>query len=189
MNLKIDKDWTLFLDRDGVINHRIWDGYVMKTSQLKLKDGVANAISRFNQLFVRVVVVTNQQGIGKGLMTDEDLKIVHDYLKAQLAENNAYLDAIYYCPELANTGSKCRKPESGMALQAQKDFPEIDFTKSIMVGDTASDIEFGKRLGMKTVYIKTEDETLSQETEKKCDLVLNNLLELNNYILPKGFAE
>ncbi len=182
MKLKIDKTWTLFLDRDGVINHRIWDGYVMKKSQLKLKDGVGEAISKFNQLFARVVVVTNQQGIGKGLMTEDDLKIVHDYLKERLAKKSAFLDGIYFCPELAKTGATCRKPESGMALQAQKDFPEINFLKSIMVGDTGSDIEFGKRLGMKTVYIRTKEETLTPETEKKCDLVLDELSELDNFL-------
>lgn len=176
--IKIDKNWTLFLDRDGVINERIPKGYVMEPDQLVLEVAVADAIAEFNQLFARVVVVTNQQGIGKGLMTTEQLDTVHEKLRSELAASGAYVDEIYYCPELADSGSKCRKPEGGMAMQAKADFPEIDFSKSIMVGDTITDLQFGKRLGMKTIFIRTELEEQTAEVDELSDETIDWLKDV-----------
>lgn len=167
--IKIDNSWTLFLDRDGVINERIPKGYVMEPDQLILEVAVADAIAEFNELFARVVVVTNQQGIDKGLMTSAQLDSVHEKLKAELALSGGHVDAIYYCPELANTGSKCRKPEGGMAEQAKKEFPEIDFSKSIMIGDTITDLQFGKRLGMKTIFVRTVEEEQITDIDSLAD--------------------
>lgn len=167
--IKIDNSWTLFLDRDGVINERIPKGYVMEPDQLILEVAVADAIAEFNELFTRVVVVTNQQGIGKGLMTSAQLDSVHEKLKAELALSGGHVDAIYYCPELANAGSKCRKPEGGMAEQAKKEFPEIDFSKSIMIGDTMTDLQFGKRLGMKTIFVRTVEEEQITDIDSLAD--------------------
>ncbi len=167
--IKIDNSWTLFLDRDGVINERIPKGYVMEPEQLILEVAVADAIAEFNELFARVVVVTNQQGIGKGLMTSSQLDAVHERLKAELALSGGHVDAIYHCPDQANTGSKCRKPEAGMAEQAKAEFPEIDFSKSIMIGDTITDLQFGKRLGMKTIFVRTVEEEQTTDIESLAD--------------------
>jgi histidinol-phosphate phosphatase family protein len=176
--IKIDKSWTLFLDRDGVINERIPKGYVMEPNQLILEVAVADAIAEFNELFARVVVVTNQQGIGKGLMTVDQLDAVHEKLKTDLSASGAHLDGIYYCPELANTGSKCRKPEGGMGEQAKADFPEIDFSKSIMVGDTITDLQFGKRLGMKTIFVTTSEEDQTAEVDELSDETIDWLKDV-----------
>jgi histidinol-phosphate phosphatase family protein len=176
--IKIDKTWTLFLDRDGVINERIPKGYVMEPEQLILEVAVADVIAEFNELFARVVVVTNQQGIGKGLMTTAQLDTVHEKLKLELALSGAHVDGIYYCPELANTGSKCRKPEGGMAHQAKADFPEIDFSKSIMVGDTITDLQFGKRLGMNTIFVRTGLEEQTAEVDELSDETIDWLKDV-----------
>lgn len=150
---KMDKSWTLFLDRDGVINEKLDDDYVKKVEEFRFIEGSKEAILHFNRLFGRAVVVTNQQGIGKGLMTAEDLNQVHAYMINELKEVGATLDKVYFCPELVSANAPCRKPNTGMAIAAKHDFPEIDFEKSIMVGDSASDIEMGKKMGMLTVYI------------------------------------
>ena len=127
---KADKSWSLFLDRDGVINKRIIDGYVQNKSQFHLLDGVTEAIEIFKKVFGHIFVVTNQQGIGKGIMTEEDLFDVHNYMQ-ELTETQ--FDKIYFCPSLAEDNSPMRKPNIGMAMEAQKDFPAVDFSKSIMV--------------------------------------------------------
>jgi len=104
----------------------------------------------------KIIIVTNQRGIGKGLMTEEDLKEVHERMIDEFKKNEIRIDGIYYCPhDYEKEGCNCRKPAPGMALKAKEDFPEIDFFKSISVGDSLSDIEFGKNLGMLTVLLTT----------------------------------
>jgi histidinol-phosphate phosphatase family protein len=147
---EIDKSWSLFLDRDGVINERIINDYVKDRSQFHLLDGVAEAINLFKEKFGHVFVVTNQQGIGKGLMTENDLLDIHNYMQELIG---VQFDRIYFCSSLEAGNSPRRKPNIGMALEAKKDFPLIDFSTSVMVGDSYSDILFGKNAGMKTVYI------------------------------------
>jgi histidinol-phosphate phosphatase family protein len=151
-----DKNWTLFLDRDGVINKRIIGDYVKTIDEFEFLDGVVDAITVFNKYFQRIIVVTNQQGIGKGLMTEDDLKKVHNFLIENVEKCGGKINKIYFCPELAKNNPECRKPNIGMALQAKKDFPEIDFSKSIMIGDSMSDIKFAKNSGMISVAVGNE---------------------------------
>jgi len=153
-SLNISKDWTIFLDRDGVLNERIVDGYVTKVDELKVLDGVPEAISIFNELFYKILVVTNQQGIGKGIMSENDLFQIHWHLNQRIVEHgNNGLEKFYFAPHLVSENSPRRKPGIGMALEAKKDFPKIVFAKSIMAGDTKSDMEFGRNAGMVTVLI------------------------------------
>jgi histidinol-phosphate phosphatase family protein len=149
----IDPSWTLFLDRDGVVNVRLMGDYVKARNEFRLLPGVAEAIARANELFGRVVVVTNQQGIGKGIMTERNLLDIHTYCTELLSEEKAEIHAYYFAPHLASEQHAWRKPSTGMGYLAQQDFPEIDFSKSVMVGDSDSDIVFGEQLGMKTVFI------------------------------------
>ncbi|MEO1437148.1 MAG: HAD-IIIA family hydrolase [Bacteroidota bacterium] len=157
---EIDQTWTLFLDRDGVINHRIPGAYVRRPSEFKFLPGVKGALAAFTNQFSKILIVTNQQGVGKGLMTQKDLDTVHHYLKHEVGTHGGRLDGIYACTGLASDNPPCRKPNPGMGAQAKADFPEIDFKCSIMVGDSLTDILFGQKLGMKTVFLrgKLEDE-------------------------------
>lgn len=152
-DLKIDKSWTLFLDRDGVINKRIVGGYVRKWEEFEWMPGALEAIRTFSEIFGRIVIVSNQQGIGKGLMTDEELAAIHKKLISEVERSGGRIDAIYYCPALRETNSFLRKPSIGMALKARKQFPEINFRKSVMAGDSISDMVFGRRLKMFTVFL------------------------------------
>jgi histidinol-phosphate phosphatase family protein len=148
----IDKDWTLFLDRDGVINYEKEADYIRNTDEFRFYEGVPEAINIFAQSFGRIFVVTNQKGIGKGLMTEKDLQKIHDYMMSTIIQHGGRIDHIYFCPDL-DEASPNRKPNPGMGFQAKADFPEIDFSRSLMVGNTMSDMKFGKALGAKTIFI------------------------------------
>ena len=152
------KGFTLFLDRDGVINDRLVGEYVLNWSEFHFMPGVLEALRCFAGYFSRIIVVTNQQGIGKGLMTVADIQDIHERMLSAIRQAGGRVDAVYYCPDLKQKPDNCRKPGPAMALQAQRDFPEIVFPQSVMVGDSLSDIDFGFRLGMRTVLIEGKAE-------------------------------
>jgi D-glycero-D-manno-heptose 1,7-bisphosphate phosphatase len=153
---QIDKSWTLFLDRDGVINFEIQGAYVRNWEEFIFYPRAPENIAYFNSRFQRLVLATNQRGIAKGIMTLEDLKIIHDNMLNEIGERGGKIDRIYFCVD-AETSSPCRKPNPGMAFQAARDFPEINLKKSLMVGNNLSDMLFGKNAGMKTVFLGTTD--------------------------------
>jgi histidinol-phosphate phosphatase family protein len=153
-NLHITKDWTLFLDRDGVINHEKKEDYIRNWSEFKFYTESLKALPLLAQKFSRIIITTNQKGIGKGWMTDTDLALIHDNMNKHIIELGGRIDAIFYCSDLDNE-SYNRKPQPGMAFQAKEQFPSIDFAKSIMVGNRMSDMEFGRNAGMHTVYLAT----------------------------------
>jgi histidinol-phosphate phosphatase family protein len=157
MKYPFTEDWTLFLDRDGTINKRLPGEYVWNYNQFSFLPDVLSAIPIFNAHFNHVIIVTNQQGIGKEIMNEEMLQKVHDKMMEDIHLSGGFIDEIYYCPDLEIHDPTCRKPNPGMALKAQQDFPEINFRKSIMIGDSLSDIQFGQRLGMKTVWIQNRE--------------------------------
>jgi histidinol-phosphate phosphatase family protein len=148
--------WTLFLDRDGVINERPINDYVRKVQDFKFLPGVLQALKKLAQVFERIVVVTNQQGIGKGLMGVEDVNRIHQFMSESIDAAGGRIDAVYFCPDLADKANNCRKPGIKMAEWARKEFPEIDFGKSVMIGDTDSDMAFGRHLGMYNTLITNE---------------------------------
>ena len=156
---EIDTTWSLFLDRDGVINRRLPGAYVCEWEEFHFLEGVLHAMALLNSRFQRIFIVTNQQGIGKGLMTEADLAHIHRRMYESIRESGGRVDAIYHSPALAGSSDLWRKPEPGMALKAKSEFPEVDFSRSLMVGDAPSDMEFGQRLGMKTIWIDSEEET------------------------------
>jgi|DewCreStandDraft_4_1066084.scaffolds.fasta_scaffold43639_2 histidinol-phosphate phosphatase family protein len=177
----IDESWTLFVDRDGVINKRIIKGYVKNIDEFIFLPKVLDSFEIFNKIFGKIIIVTNQQGVGKGIMTIEQLHEIHDFMKNEIESNKGRVDKIYYCTDLHDSGSFYRKPEIGMALKAKKNFKEISFKKSIMVGDSVSDMIFGKKLRMKTVLI-SEDTDFVKKYSKLIDLVFPTLFDFAIYI-------
>ena len=180
-HLKVDKSWTLFLDRDGVINKKLPDDYVKSIAEFEFIIGVKEAIAKLSSFFGRIIVITNQQGIGKGAMHISDLETIHNYMCNEIKQSGGEIHGIYFCPDLADTNSSHRKPEVGMGLQARKDFPEIDFSKTIMVGDAITDMEFARKLGMVAVYISKGKPTDAYNNHL-FDYVYNNLIEFSESI-------
>ncbi len=171
---------TLFLDRDGTINVRLVDAYVKTPKEFKFLPGALEAIKQFSKFFKYIIIVTNQQGIGKDLMSHDDLRKVHELMLMQVEHFGGRIDEIFYCPHLKALDPSCRKPNPGMAFQAVEKYPDIEFSKSIMVGDMPSDIEFGRRLGMKTVLIHEE---LENEDYFGADLRVSSLSDLATYLI------
>lgn len=158
-SLEIDKTWTLFLDRDGVINEKRNNDYVKNWEEFVFIKGSIEAISKLTEIFGRIIIVTNQRGVGKGVMKEEDLFNIHNNMLDQIESNSGKIDKIYSCYEVSEF-AVCRKPNTGMAFKALVDFPDIDFKKSVMVGDSISDIMFGQKLGMKKILIGNKCEQL-----------------------------
>ncbi|MBN1199643.1 MAG: HAD family hydrolase [Bacteroidales bacterium] len=156
----IDRNWTLFLDRDGVLNKRIVEGYVTKWDEFIWLPDVPEALKSLSEIFGTIIVVSNQQGVGKGIMTHEQVMKIHDNLMNKVRKSGGRIDAIYYSPHLSNEGSFLRKPNVGMGLKARKEFSAIRFSQSVMVGDSLSDMLFGHRLGMKTVFLSENSSDL-----------------------------
>lgn len=146
------QDRALFLDRDGVINVRKEGGYILHPDEFVFIDGVLQAMKKLTLHFGHIFIVTNQRGIGKGLMNAEGLTAIHGKMMAEINKAGGRIDRIYYCPDTEET-SPDRKPNPGMGLKAKQDFPSIEWAASVMVGDSLSDMRFGRNLGMKTVFI------------------------------------
>jgi D-glycero-D-manno-heptose 1,7-bisphosphate phosphatase len=148
---------TVFLDRDGVLNEKAPEGeYVWRWQDFRVLDGVPESIAWLNRAGMRVVVVTNQRGVALGRYTMADVAALHAEFQKLLALHGARVDGFYVCPH-GHEECNCRKPLPGLFEQAKADFPEIKVQTSVMIGDSRVDVEFGRRLGMKTILIGSAD--------------------------------
>ena len=144
---------TLFLDRDGVINKKLEGRYVRNFSEFEFMPGALEAISKLSNVFSRILIVTNQQGIAKGIMSEADLNTLHTKMQERIEKLGGKINKIYYCPHQQDMYCMCRKPNSGMIEQAIIDFPEISVKNSYLIGDSDSDIKAGKRMNLNTVKV------------------------------------
>jgi D-glycero-D-manno-heptose 1,7-bisphosphate phosphatase len=147
---------AVFLDRDGVINKKAPDGqYVTLWEDFRFLPGVVEGISQLNRAGFFVVVVTNQRCVAKGLLTELDLKDLHQRMTGELAKAGATIDAIYYCPHEMEPRCDCRKPAPGMLLEASRAHG-LNLSGSWMIGDSDADIQAGKNAGCRTVRLPSE---------------------------------
>ena len=177
---KIDSTWTLFLDRDGVINYEKHKDYIHTWEEFRFYEGVTDALKILSGIFHRLIVITNQRGLGKGLTKPEDLQQIHTNMEYEIVKSGGKLDAIYFCGDLDDT-SPMRKPNPGMGLKAIEQFPDIDPSRSIMVGNTLSDMEFGKNLGAYTVFLPTTRPEVSL-VDSRIDDVFPSLIAFANHV-------
>ncbi|MCB0524276.1 MAG: HAD family hydrolase [Lewinellaceae bacterium] len=168
---------TLFLDRDGVINKRIPGDYIRSPEAFELLPGVEDALTMLSKKFDLIIVVTNQQGISKGLMSELDLANVHQKMREQIEAAGGRIDAVYHCPHLSAANCPCRKPATGMAWKALQDFPTIDFENCWMVGDSISDMKFAEILGLRKVLIRGKFEELEKLKDIQVDYTFDALLD------------
>lgn len=144
------KGVTVFLDRDGTVNRDT--GYIKTPEELELLPGVPEAIARLNEAGARVVLITNQSGIARGLFTVATLRAIHARLLDLLEPHGARVDAIFYCPHHPDDGCTCRKPQPGMIERAATDLG-IDVTTAYMIGDQRRDVELARRVGARAVLV------------------------------------
>jgi D-glycero-alpha-D-manno-heptose 1-phosphate guanylyltransferase len=169
----IDRSWTLFLDRDGVINNEQIGNYVLRWEQFIFSDGVLQAFKKLSDKFGKIFIISNQRGVGKGLMSEDDLTAIHKEMQKEVEAIGGHIDKIYYCTE---KDDECfyRKPNPGMAYQARLDFPDIDLSKAIMVGNKPTDMKFGRAAGVYTVFVTTTNPD-QPYPHKDIDLIFPNL--------------
>ena len=179
---------TVFLDRDGVLNQKLPEGeYVTSWDDFHPLPGVPQAIAQLNRAGLRVIVVSNQRGIALGLYTAEDVAAIHTNLQALLETEGAHLDGFYFCPH-DKQECNCRKPLPGLFEQAVADFPSIAAESSAIIGDSLSDIEFGRRLGMLTLFIEGDPGRQKPGAQTAADLAnlrFSSLAEAADYLTSK----
>jgi D-glycero-D-manno-heptose 1,7-bisphosphate phosphatase len=183
-------DKAVFLDRDGTIIEDV--GYLNSPQHIKFLPGSIEAIRKLNAAGYKVVVITNQAGIARGLVTEAMLQTIDKVLHKWILTSGAHLDGIYYCPHHPEHGfypykqaCTCRKPHPGLIKKAAKDL-KLDLGQSFMVGDKETDIEAGKRAGVKTVRVACNGiEEDVKEMEPPPDHFAHNLLEAVNWILSR----
>jgi heptosyltransferase-2 len=141
---------TVFLDRDGTLNYN--PGYLKVAAELKLLAGVGPALARLKGAGAKLVVVTNQSGVGRGIITLKDLEAIHARLEGLLEKEDAALDAIYFCPHHPDDGCRCRKPNVGMVERAVSEL-QLDLRRSYLIGDHARDIQLAHRVGAKAILL------------------------------------
>lgn len=171
----INTSWTLFIDRDGVVNDEKHLDYIHTWDEFKFYKGVKEALKIFNKKFGTIIMVTNQRGVAKGLTQLNDLYLIHKNMLKEIEDSGGRIDKIYVCTEMESPN---RKPNPGMGLQALQDFPEIDLSKSIMIGNTLSDMKFGRNLGAAiTIFLPTTRKDVPHD-HGDIDLVFKDLISV-----------
>jgi heptosyltransferase-2 len=176
---------TVFLDRDGTLNYD--PGYLRVAADLKLLAGVGPSLARLKRAGARLVVVTNQSGVGRGIITLKDLEAIHARLQGLLEQEDAALDAIYFCPHHPDNGCRCRKPNVGMVERAQSEL-QLDLRRSYLIGDHARDIQLATRVGAKAILIApapVDAQSLEMLKVEKAlpDAVVKSMTEAVDWIL------
>lgn len=180
-------NFAVFLDRDGTLNED--PGYLGDPDSLKLFPGTGIALSILkNKLNFKLIVISNQSGIARGILTDEMVGSVNNKINELLAVDDVAIDAFYYCPfhpDFSKEDFSCRKPSPAMVFKAAEDF-KIDLKRSYFVGDSVSDIECGKNAGLKTILVKTgygaDSISILKEENNFPTFVAQNILEVSKII-------
>ena len=167
-----------FLDRDGVINRKAAEGkYVISWHDMEILPGVGEGIRLLNHAGFRVIVVSNQRCVAKGLITETKLAGLHQRMSDAIALDCGKIDAIYYCPHDIQQRCRGRKPEPGMLLYAAREH-NLDLTASWMIGDSGADVQAGRRAGCRTVLL-----ALARARRNSADIIAGNLLDAAKRII------
>lgn len=151
---------TVFLDRDGVINRKAPEGsYVTSWAEFEFLPGALDGLRLLAEHDLRVIVVSNQRGVGRGRIRPVDLADIHERMRAEAERAGGRIDAVYFCPHL-EAGCACRKPAPGMLLDAARDFPGLRLELSALVGDRAHDMEAAAAVGAMRVLVRGFDEPM-----------------------------
>ena len=178
--LHLKQSPAIFLDRDGTINEEIL--YLHEPEKFKLLPNALEGIKKFQDMGYKIVIVTNQPGIGMGYFTEEDFYRVNREMLKQFSKAGILIDKIYFCPHSKAEKCPCRKPNTALLQRAKEDL-NLDITHSFVIGDKTSDIETGKRAGIRTILVKTGFKGEDEEYSVKPDFVADDLLHAAQIVL------
>jgi D-glycero-D-manno-heptose 1,7-bisphosphate phosphatase len=179
--IQLNQHSAIFLDRDGVINEELNQDYVKTWDEFIFYNYSFEALNLLSKHFQYIFIATNQKGVGRQLMTEAALQQIHQTMLTQIEANGGHITKIYFCTALLDADD-CRKPNPGMAFQAKDDYPTIDLTSSVMVGNNISDMQFGKNAGMQTILVNTTKPAF-QLPHPHIDAQFNNLLSTAQYLV------
>jgi len=181
-------DKVIFVDRDGVINKDLIGDYVTSWDEFRFETGAVEGLKRLQDAGFKVIVISNQAGVGEGVFTEEALWDVHEHMIRELEHEGVQIYATHYCLHKKDEPNcSCRKPKTGLFEKAVEKL-EIDKKKTYFIGDKATDVDAGKRFGIKTFFVRTghgkaDESKLSSSLQP--DFVANNLLEATKILAPK----
>ena len=190
---------TIFLDRDGVINRNPPNkGYVKKWAEFDFIPNAQKAIRDLTESGYRIIVITNQAGIGRGFYSEDDLADIHSRMIAEIEKTGGTIDAVYYCPHHPEAGCECRKPKPGMLIRAAREH-NIDLSTAYFIGDFPTDIEAGQRAGVTTFlvltglgqesyyhYINTKSGWRADKNEYRPEKIFTNLYTATRWLRKKS---
>ena len=182
---------AILLDRDGTIN--IDKNYVFKIEDLEFEKNAVEGLKKLSGVGYKLIIISNQSGVARGYFTEEDLQKFNDELLRRLKDNGINIEAVYVCPHHPEGNGKykldcdCRKPKTGMIMKAKEDH-DIDLQNSIMIGDHPKDVEVGKNVGCKTIFMLTGHgpEHKEEVAEIKPDFIADDLLDAAGWIIENG---
>jgi D-glycero-D-manno-heptose 1,7-bisphosphate phosphatase len=185
----MDSQFTVFLDRDGVINRKLPNGrFVCQWSEFEILPGVSTAIHLLNKNHFTVILVTNQRGVSLGLYSESDLLQLHRRMASALKRHHAVVDAVYYCPHEDGV-CECRKPGVALFRQAFRDFPSAGPSRSLIVGDSLSDLQAAQHLDCPKVLVgdgRGAVEIAARKLGIQVEYCADSLLTaVQEYILPR----
>jgi D-glycero-D-manno-heptose 1,7-bisphosphate phosphatase len=176
-------DPAVFFDRDGTLIDDV--GYPRDPARVRLVDGAAEALARLREAGFRLVVVSNQSGIGRGLVTENEAQSVHERFVSELERHGVRLDGARYCPHAPGAGCDCRKPAPGLLLAAADDLG-LDLAASFMVGDKSSDVEAGRRAGCRTILLAPDGRAADGGPTTGADHLAAGWTDVLGFVLGSG---
>ncbi len=178
---------AVFLDRDGTLTAETGK-YITHPDALQILPGVLPALRLLTEAGFRLFLFTNQAGVGKGHLTLEMLTAIHAHLQTQIEAAGGHLEAIYFCPHHPNVGCECRKPKSGLLLQAAQE-RDVDLSTSIVIGDSIRDIVAGHSVGAMTLLVQTGHTTAFDPHDfppPHPDQIFPSLLEASEWLISQS---
>jgi len=179
---RITPDHFVFLDRDGVINVERGD-YTKSVEEWEWAPGALEGIKRFTETGFGIIIITNQSCISRGIMTEEELAGLHEFMLSKIRESGGDILKIYYCPHQLSDGCTCRKPEPGMLLKAAKDYG-INLSDIFFIGDSHRDMEAARRAGSQFILINSmPEDSISKTQSIPAEYRTENLLEAAEIVI------
>jgi D-glycero-D-manno-heptose 1,7-bisphosphate phosphatase len=180
----VNKTRIVFIDRDGVINVDPIGDYVKSWEEFQFEEGVLEALKKMTDLGFQIILISNQAGVGDGVFTEQALWEVHDKMMQEFRKHRIQIRGTYYCLHGKKAGCACRKPETGLFHEAVKGL-EYDPDKTFFIGDKATDVEAGRRFGIRTIFVRTGHGRMDEPkltSALKPDFIVDRLADAIPYL-------